>query len=195
MPLITREPITALAHCAQQTLDGELSFDRDGVPSGEERCAGYAQVEVPAILETIAWTFGEFNGGSSDPMDVALAQNVSHSTERVVWANLDDRPCPYCKMDRELTTQVRPRYAPLGGPRGNPDQLFSDRKARRLQGETAAKSADAAERQAVALERANQLEERRIAAMEEANRISALALEQRDPSPPAAPQRRKKVEA
>ena len=56
MPRITREQIVGLAHCSQQLIDDTLSYDRDGVPSGEERCPGYAQQEGRAILETVAWT-------------------------------------------------------------------------------------------------------------------------------------------
>jgi hypothetical protein len=53
-------------------------------------------------------------------------------------------------------------YAALAGPRGNPDQLFADRRQRREQGQAIAKSADAAERQADALEEANRLKAREL---------------------------------
>lgn len=164
MPRISREPIVGLAHCSQQVDDhGELAFDFDGSPMGVDRCPGYRQTEVAAIRETVAWTYGEFGaGGSGDPMDQALANNISHSHSRVVWANVEDRPCPYCGSDREVTDQVRPVYTPLGGPRGNADQLFADRRQRREQGQAVMKSADASERQAAALEEANRLKAREL---------------------------------
>jgi hypothetical protein len=162
MPTITRTPVTGYAHCAQQLTDGELSYDLNGVPDGEDRCEGYKQAPVAAIKEVTAWLFGDFSTGSDDAMDVALARNVSHSHERIVWADLDDAPCPFCGVRRELSDQVRPQYAPLGGPRGNADQLFADRRQRREQGQAVVKSADAADRQAAALEQANLLKEREL---------------------------------
>jgi hypothetical protein len=110
--------------------------------------------------------FGDFNGGSSDPMDQALARNISHTSERIVWADLAERPCPHCGVDRELTDQVRPLYAPLGGPKGRPDQLLVDRRQRREEGVAIARSADAATRQADALERANELKAAELALRE-----------------------------
>jgi hypothetical protein len=152
MPIITRTPIVGLSHCSMQVTDGELAFDNvSGEPLGEDRCPGYKQVEVRAIRELIEWTYGDLNGGSSDPSDQALARNVSHAHERITWADLDDRPCPYCGSPRELTNQVRPVYAGLAGARGSADQIFLDRRQRREQGQAVAKSADAAERQAAAL--------------------------------------------
>jgi hypothetical protein len=79
-----------------------------------------------------------------------------------VWADLEDRECPHCGTGRELTDQVRPQYAPLGGLRGNADQIFADRRLRREQGQAVTKSADASERQAEALEEANRLKAREL---------------------------------
>jgi hypothetical protein len=163
MPLITHEPAVGYAHCAMQTVAGELAFDNvSGEPLGEDRCQGYRQTEVRAVREVIATLFGDLNGGSSDPSDQALARNVSHTHERLIWANPDDRPCPYCGSPRELTDQVRPVYAGLAGARGSADQIFLDRRQRREQGQAVAKSADAAERQADALEEANRLKAREL---------------------------------
>jgi hypothetical protein len=182
MPRITREPVVAYAHCAMQVDDdGTPTFDNSGGPAGLDRCPGYRQVEVAAIREVCAWTYGDANPGSSDPFDQAIAANTERSVERVLWADDADRPCPFCGLPRELSEQVRPAYANIGGPRGGPDQLFRDRRLAREQGAAAVKSADAAERQALALERANELEERRVAAMEEANWIAARQLEAREP--------------
>ena len=75
--------MTALAHCAMQTDEfGDLSFDLDGKPSGEAHCDGHKQQEVAGFRETITWRFGDFNQGSADPMDQALANNVSSTSER-----------------------------------------------------------------------------------------------------------------
>lgn len=163
MPRITRTEIVGYAHCAMQVdEDGALAFDFSGSPEGVDRCPGYKQAQVPAIRETVAWLYGDFNPGSSDPMDQALAGNVSHSHDRITWADLDDRPCPHCGSDRELSDQVRPVYAPLGGTRGSAEQVFADRRERREQGQAMQKSATAAERQAAALEQANELKRREL---------------------------------
>jgi hypothetical protein len=61
---------------------------------------------------------------------------------------------------------VRPLYAPLGGPKGRPDQLLIDRRQRREEGVAIARSADAATRQADALERANELKAAELALRE-----------------------------
>lgn len=182
MPIVTREPITGLAHCAQQTIDGVLAFDGDGVPSGEERCPGYAQAEVAAVREVTATTFGDMNGATGDPIDQALAGNVSYTQERILWVDDADRACPFCGVERAVTDQVRPRYAALGGVRGNADQLFADRRARREQGASVLKTADAAERQAAALEEANRLKERELDLREA--ELDALP-PRRAPKPPA----------
>jgi hypothetical protein len=115
-----------------------LSVDINGLPSGEDHCEGYRQVEVAAIRETLERTFGDFNPGSADPMDAALANNISDSSSRLVWADLAEQPCPHCGVARDLTDQVRPNYAPLGGQNGRPDQLLRDRRQRREQGEAMA---------------------------------------------------------
>src|SRR4051812_42075863 len=96
MPIVTREPVIGYAHYAQQTTDNELSYDGDGCPNGEQRCAGYAQAEVAAVREITAVTFGDVNGPSGDPMDQALAGNTSCTRERVLWIDDADRACPHC---------------------------------------------------------------------------------------------------
>jgi hypothetical protein len=115
---------------------------------------------VAAISQLAEWRSGSSaRATAGDPTD---PNRVSHSHERIMWADLEDAPCPFCGTRRELTDQVRPVYAPLGGPRGNPDQIFADRRLRREQGQAVAKSADAAERQAEALEEANRLKSREL---------------------------------
>jgi hypothetical protein len=183
VPKITPTPITGFAHCSQQITDGELAFDVDGTPNGEDRCPGYKQMPVAAISQLAEYTFGEFGAGTAgDPTD---PNRVSHSHERIMWADLEDAPCPFCGTRRELTDQVRPVYSPLGGPRGNPEQIFADRRLRREQGQAMNKSAGAAERQAEALEEANRLKSRELDLRER----EIDAQEARAPIP-AAPRRK-----
>jgi hypothetical protein len=80
VPIITNTPITGFAHCAQQIDEhGELAYDVNGTPNGEDRCPGYKQAPVAAIRETTEWLFGDYSNGTGDVMDQALANNVSHS--------------------------------------------------------------------------------------------------------------------
>ena len=86
---------------------------------------------------------------------------------------------PHCGHPRELSDQVRPQYANLGGIRGGPDQLFADRRARREQTQAQRQAVSAAERQADALER-------QVAAQERANELREIELGLRnghDPRP------------
>jgi hypothetical protein len=152
MPIITRTEITALAHCAMQVSDGELVFDAQGGPGGDERCPGYGQQRVPAVREVVQFLFADGQGGSSDPMDAMVSRMVERSTEHLHFADEADRPCPFCGHPRALSEQVRPQYSRIGGARGGPDALFADRRARRDQVEAAQTAASAAERQAQALE-------------------------------------------
>jgi hypothetical protein len=154
------------------------------MPAGLERCPGYLQVQVRAIREVMEWVYGEIGGGSSNAVDQAIAHNVSHAHERLQWADPDDRACPHCGHDRELSEQVRPQYSPLGGARAGPDQLFRDRRASREQGQAVVAQAEAATRQAAALEKANELQERELALRER-------EMEQREPPLPPATHRRK----
>jgi hypothetical protein len=150
--IVEHEEIVAFAHCAQQLDErGELAFDAQGMPAGLERCPGYAQQEVAAILERVSVTYADA-GPSSDPMDQAIARLVEHTTERVLFADEADRPCPHCGFPREISEQVRPVYQSLGGARGGADQIFLDRRARREGLEAQQTAASAAERQAAALE-------------------------------------------
>ena len=150
--IVTREAITGYAYCVQQLTDGDLVYTLDGIPEGEDRCEGHKQQKVDAIRETVAWTFGDLNGHSSDPMDAMVSGMVQRSAEYIHFANEADRLCPSCGQPRQISDQVRPVYASLGGPRGGADQLFRNRKARREQAQAAQQTASAAERQATALE-------------------------------------------
>ena len=149
MPLVTSEPAELWAHCAQQVTAGQLSYDDGGRPYGDERCEGHAQQRVQGLRELTQFTYLD---GGADPSD-PVARMVERGIERFLWANPEDAACPYCQSPRELSDQQRPVYASLGGARGGPDQLFADRKARRVQTEAAAAAASAQERSAAALER------------------------------------------
>jgi hypothetical protein len=170
VPIITRTQIDAYAHCAQQVgPDGSLAFNAEGVPEGDERCPGYAQQKVRAIRELIEFSYLDGGADPSDPVRM-----IERGVEHLHRFDSDDAPCPHCGYPRELTDQVRPRYSNLGG--GGPDAIFAQRWREREKAEAARSQASAADRQAAALERANELEERRVAAAERANELEAIKL-------------------
>jgi hypothetical protein len=133
MPVVTAEPITAYAHCAQQTEPGV-------------RCEGYAQEQVAGFREITAFLYGD-SGPSSDPFDAAVARLVERESIRIVFAREADRPCPHCGAPREVADQLRPQYQRLD--QSDPDELL---RRQRVGENAAVQSAGAAERQAVALE-------------------------------------------
>jgi hypothetical protein len=137
VPVITREPIDAYAHCMQQ--------QRPGVP-----CEGHAQQPVPGIRETVAYSYRD-NWGTGGPApsaeDMAFANLTERETIRICFADDADRPCPHCGAAREIADQVRPKYPALSGvPQ---DELM---RRQRLAEENATQTVSAAERQAAALE-------------------------------------------
>jgi uncharacterized Zn finger protein (UPF0148 family) len=136
VPIVTTEQITGLAHCSQQAEPGI-------------RCAGYEQQEVPAIRETLSRTYADGWGGApaSDAFDATLADLVESTRSYVTFADEGDAPCPYCGVRREVTDQVRPVYQRLS--ESEPDELLRRQRATER---AAVTTADAAERQAVALE-------------------------------------------
>ena len=81
MPIITRIEVDAWAFCAQQVdANGELSYDADAIPEGDDRCPGHEQVKVRAVRELIQFTYADANGqagaGNDTPVDTILAGQV-----------------------------------------------------------------------------------------------------------------------
>lgn len=91
MPTITQTPVKAYAHCLNA------------------RCPGYEQVEVDAVQETAAYTFGEMGG------DGVFAQFVQNSIVEHKFADPEKAPCPGCGSPREVSREPREVYAAQSG--------------------------------------------------------------------------------
>ena len=85
--LIKREEVDAFAHC--------------GVPI----CDGHEQQPVKGVIEEIGVTFIERGG------DLGGYENT-HSY--LNFASEEDRACPSCGRDREISVQARLEHAPSG---------------------------------------------------------------------------------
>jgi hypothetical protein len=137
--VITREEATLYAHCRQHVdSEGRAAPGRTtGYP-----CRGYEQQEVPGIVETTSYLFGDYNGGSGDPLDALVADRVSHSVTHLYWADRDrDCACPFCGEPREIADQIRPIYDRIS--ENPPDQIL---RIQRDTGQAAVATASAVER-------------------------------------------------
>jgi hypothetical protein len=99
-PIITRQQVTGLAHCLNAA-----------------ECPSYAhgeppQVEVPAVRETLEWTFRARGG---DPAGY-FANQISDSATTLQFADpAADSTCDKCGGPMALTEQKRIRYRNLSG--------------------------------------------------------------------------------
>jgi len=120
----------------------------------DEDCPGYDSVEIDVIREEVHRLFGDAAGVngvgsagipvSNDPWSVL----PSHSLIYVKPVNPEDVVCDYCGGPANLSLEARPKYQRLSEQ--GPDELIRRARADRKLGE---RQTDAAERQAVALER------------------------------------------
>jgi hypothetical protein len=159
---VAEETIDGYAHCAGQSEPGV-------------RCAGYEQQPVAAVRETTSFLYGD-SGPSSDPFDAAVAGLTERQSIRITFAEEADRACPHCGFPREVSDQVRPVYTRLD--QSEPDELL---RRQRVGQNAAVASADAATRQAVALEtlaasaeRAGEAEQLREVVERQSAQIDAL---------------------
>lgn len=182
MPVITTEKITGLAHCTRQV-------------KRANPC--YPQHEVEAIRETVEYLYSDGHGGmSADPIDATFARLVERSVSYIHFANPEDAVCPVCGGPREVTDQVRPDYAALSGV---PQDELIDQNERAAA--AAVTTADAATRQAIALEalvqqgqQAGEAEQLREVVERQSAQIDAL-LARLDTEPANGHSRRKRAES
>lgn len=172
---VSTEHIEAFAHCAAMTEPGI-------------RCEGYEQQPVSGLRETTEFFYSDGWGGlgASDPYDAAVANLTERTVIRILFAAESDRACPSCGSPREISDQLRPQYDRLSD--SAPDELL---KRSRRQTEAALTTADAATRQAVALEQlvaqgsqAGEVEQlRAIVAQQQAQIDRLLAERPAEPEP------------
>ena len=125
--------------------DGFITCGRSRIEFGD--CPGYTSAPCRLIVETVARTFGDAHGDTSDPY--FPIPSVSHD----YLHTLDGEPptCPHCGAMANLSLEPRPTYLRLS--ESGPDALLerADRERTRAAREHAV--AAAGERQAAALEK------------------------------------------
>jgi hypothetical protein len=171
LPVITVEPVEGFAHCLRRSLK-------------HEPC--YAQQEVPALRETIAFLYSDGWGGAgaSGPQDAMVGGMVEREVVHIRFADEADRECPHCGGARECTDMRRPEYPALSGvPQ---DELVQRERAATT---AAVDAASAGERQAAALEalvaqgqQASEVEQLRADMAEQSRQIDLLLAAAAEPA-------------